>query len=199
MALIALIQFGALVYGGYVIFVARPVYTIFHGDRFEVVSANEYDETELKKNPVNSYTQFSLTGPRWVGAVMPETDVKEKQRILFSALAGGGLRTMPQYYVPFDQIKVEAIRNGRLASELISPDTLSLEAARIKSTSALSKTRVSADQIESLKAWVAQLSAPIEKVVLLPIKSSGKFGVVALHNDTGALLGAKAIDPWWYQ
>jgi hypothetical protein len=49
LAVIALLQSAALTYGALVAAEARPVYTVFVVDRFEVVAANALDPAELAK------------------------------------------------------------------------------------------------------------------------------------------------------
>lgn len=50
-SLVAMIQFLALVYGLYAVFMARPVFVVFEKDRFVVVSAAEIDTASLKQAP----------------------------------------------------------------------------------------------------------------------------------------------------
>lgn len=52
-SLVAIVQFIALVYGLYAVFIARPVYVVFEKDRFVVVSAAEINTSLLAQAPKN--------------------------------------------------------------------------------------------------------------------------------------------------
>jgi hypothetical protein len=65
LALIVLIQFGALIYGLHSVASARPVFLAFEGDRFRVVQANDIDKDKLKEAPPG-LTSLSIMGPRLV-------------------------------------------------------------------------------------------------------------------------------------
>lgn len=192
LTVIILLQLSAMIYGIHSTFIARPVYTVFFGDRFEVVTASEYDAGNLKKIATHPYVQFPVMGPHWVGAVMP-ADAKEKERVMFSAVAGGGLKMEPQYYVSYDKIKLDAAKNGKRVNDVLS---------NAKNVDALTEQKnikkPSQEQIASLIDWINTFSVGADKIVLVPMKGTPDYATVALHADTGDILGAKAIDPWWY-
>ena len=66
LAVIAVLQLGALLYGCSVMFNARPVYNVFVVDRFEVVAANAIDE-ESREKAAPEFRSLPLTGPKVVG------------------------------------------------------------------------------------------------------------------------------------
>lgn len=66
-ALIAIVQFGALVYGLSQMAAARPVFIALEGDRFRVVQAMDVDLTQLAKAPPELRT-LGYTGPRVISA-----------------------------------------------------------------------------------------------------------------------------------
>src|SRR4029453_13346794 len=70
LAVIALLQLSALVYGCSVMFKARPVFNVFVVDRFEVVAANGVDEESLEKAQA-PFRTLSLTGPKIAAARAP--------------------------------------------------------------------------------------------------------------------------------
>ena len=88
LTIIATLQFVALVYGAWVTFEARPVYTVFAKDHFDVVAANELDGADLAQ-AAPEYRSLSLTGPRIVGVRMP-TDVNERNNVVFAVTDGKG-------------------------------------------------------------------------------------------------------------
>jgi hypothetical protein len=51
LSVIAFLQIVALAYGVYIMFEARPVYTAFVKDRFEVVPADQLDAVDLAEGP----------------------------------------------------------------------------------------------------------------------------------------------------
>ena len=51
LSVIAALQIAALAYGVWVMFEARPVYTAFAMDRFDIVSANQLDPSDLDAGP----------------------------------------------------------------------------------------------------------------------------------------------------
>lgn len=193
LTVIGLVQISALIYGMYSTFIARPVYAVFYGDRFETVCANEYSDEALKKIAGSPYAQFSWRGPRWVAALMPD-DAKEKERIMFSAVIGGGLKLEPQYYVPFDQVKNRALNIGKRADDLIVT-------SRLASTpgGAIKNKFGRFERPELIRSWSGDLNMSTERIVLIPLKGSTDYGVVAVNADSGDILGARAIDPWWYE
>ena len=83
LAVIALLQLAALVYGCSVMFTARPVYSVFVVDRFEVIAANAIDE-ESREKAVPEFRALSLAGPKVVGAREPR-DPKWMSDIVMSA------------------------------------------------------------------------------------------------------------------
>src|ERR1022692_3831778 len=88
LAIIGCVQLAALAYGSYTIFIARPVFTVFAVDRFEVVAANAIKREELAKATSPAFSTLSLTGPRVVAARIP-SDPQDRSRITTESLAGG--------------------------------------------------------------------------------------------------------------
>ena len=65
LAFIGMLQAAALTYGVTVAAAARPVYTAFVVDRFEVAAANEIDPDELTKVTNPEYKTLPWTGPKY--------------------------------------------------------------------------------------------------------------------------------------
>lgn len=101
LAIIAVLQLSALMYGVGVVFMGRPVYAVYNVDMFTIVSAVDIPEVELHKAGIQS---LPIWGPRIVGARLP-VDGTERKAILFSALNGGpDLPQMPRYYLPYETV-----------------------------------------------------------------------------------------------
>jgi hypothetical protein len=101
LAVIGLLQTAALSYGLYVMFEARPAFTVFTNDQFQVASVADIEpkELELAKNP--EWRRFALTGPLVVAATAPVTQ-KDKDEILGAALVGADWHQFPRLYVSYD-------------------------------------------------------------------------------------------------
>lgn len=109
---IGLMQAAALTYGVSIAAEARPAYTVFVFDRFEVVAANALDPAELAKVQHEEFKSLSWTGPRVVGVIKP-IDPKEQMRVLMAVTQGFDLQHFPQYYVPYANVAAEAGRRAQ--------------------------------------------------------------------------------------
>lgn len=110
---IAALQVSALIYGCHVIAEARPAFIVFVKDQFEIVSAVELAPADLKQARRAEFRQVPLTGPVVVAAE-PPADRKEMQALLFLALEQGrDMRHFPQYYVPYDEYRQQALARAR--------------------------------------------------------------------------------------
>jgi len=111
LSVIALAQVTALSYGLFTMFEARPVFTVFAVDRFEVVTPTDFKPGSLDKASSPEYASFPLTGPRVVGARMP-TDAATKEKLMFGEL-GGDLAALPRFYVPYDTVASDVARRAK--------------------------------------------------------------------------------------
>ena len=104
LSVIAFLQIAALVYGVYIMFEARPVYTVFVKDRFEVVPADQLDPADLAAGP-EQYRTLSLNGPRLIGVRFPDkSNIEEWNKLVFSAVGGKDIQNFPKYYVPYGEV-----------------------------------------------------------------------------------------------
>ena len=83
LAIIGCVQLAALAYGTYTIFIARPVFTVFAVDRFEVVAANGIKSEDLAKATSPAFSSLSFTGPRVVAARLP-SDPQERSQLMIN-------------------------------------------------------------------------------------------------------------------
>lgn len=106
LSLVALVQIGALIYGMYTTYVARPVYVIFYQDHFASIMANDIDQAWLKEAKNEEYKKLPLWGPRWV-AVPPAGNTREESDYSFyealRPISGIGVELQIKYYVPLQQ------------------------------------------------------------------------------------------------
>ena len=108
LAVIALLQVGALLYGTYVVFLARPAFIVFVKDRFEVVSAADLAPEALAAARYPQFQRPALTGPTLAAAVMP-TDPAERTKVVEAALAGSDLQQLPRLWVPYEEQRKEVL------------------------------------------------------------------------------------------
>ena len=94
---IGVVQVGALFYGLYTSFVARPVYTVFVLDRLEVVSAVELEKEDIAEARLPEFETLPLFGPKNICVEMPN-DAEEKSDLMFLGLAGKDIHLIPKYY-----------------------------------------------------------------------------------------------------
>lgn len=175
LAIIGFIQLAALFYGTSVLFEARPVYLVFTVDRFEVVSARDLLPEEINKVQNEDYKSLSITGPKLVTALMPK-NIKESQRILFSALDGGpDLQGMPQYYVPYLETKNEII-------------------GRIKLLNDLSKVR--SDFKTEIISQAESEGYDKSTIGYLPVHAGNIFITAIMDRNTAEVIKLVKTDPW---
>ena len=177
LAAIATLQLAALLYGGYVMFQARPVYIVFVKDRFELATAADIDPEELAKVTRPEFRSLPLTGPRLVGA-RPPTDEKERERILFASVFGGtDLHSFPQYYVSYEEIAAEAAAKGLTLAQAraVEPEGAAAVADHL-AAEGRSEGEVRYLLVRARRTWLAAVVDAKSGAVLafLPVKSRSR-------------------------
>lgn len=112
LAVIAVIQFSALIYGTWVIYNERPAFLVFEVDQFQVISAAEVAKRDASFD-ARPLADKVFGAPQLVYAKRP-TDPTLKTRLLMEALEGrGDLAWHPEYYEPIeshrDEMRARAI------------------------------------------------------------------------------------------
>jgi hypothetical protein len=114
---IALLQIVAMTYGLHTMFEARPVYTVFAVDRFEITAANEITGEALKRARPE-FASLPLTGPRVVGAKLPQ-DPEEKLDFALQSIGGlRDLKAVPRLYVPYGSIALNVALRAKPLEKL---------------------------------------------------------------------------------
>ena len=108
LAIIAALQVGALVYGMYAVYLARPAFIVFVADQFQIASAAQLDPEELAKAKYPEFRQPPLGGPMLAFAVLP-TDPAELRRFALVGLAGHDLQEFPRFFVPYADRTAEVL------------------------------------------------------------------------------------------
>jgi hypothetical protein len=99
---IALLQIAALLYGCYIVSIARPAFIVFVKDQFQVATVAELEPEQLAEAKYPQYRQPSWWGPVLVHGDWPK-DHQEQQMLMFAGLAGVDLQHFPKYYAPYEQ------------------------------------------------------------------------------------------------
>lgn len=106
-ALVVLIQLGALGYGVWTLSHARPVHLVFEIDQFRVISDADIDRTQLAKAPVE-LRRLPWTGPTLIAARRSRTP-QELIESIDSALGGVDIAMQPARWVAFDTARYEVL------------------------------------------------------------------------------------------
>jgi hypothetical protein len=170
---IGIVQLAAFIYGVYAAANTRPAYIVFVGDRFEVVAAGAIDDADLAQGGDRHSTRPKW-GPQLV-AIREAQDPKEREKMMFSGLAGKDYAVLPAYYVPYEhglpEIKRRALPVSAL--ELRHPEAKPL-----------------------VSSAVAQLQVPVERLLWMPVMHKSGFWTVLLDSDTGQPVSWLPVDPY---
>ena len=171
-AVVGTVQIAALVYGVTIVSGTRPVYVAFSLDRLEIVSAGDINEKELAAARNAVYRTLPISGPRYVGIQIPES---EHNDALFEALDGNEEQFRPKFYVPYET-QLEAIRT------------------RAKPIEALAQKNPASKPL--LEAAMRDVSIPAERVRWLPVHYGDKFWTALIDYDDGKPVTYFDFDPY---
>ena len=169
--IVALIQLGALGYGLWTVFVARPVHMVFEIDRFRVVHAIEVDETVLSQVPEGIKT-MPIAGPNLL-AVRPFKDDKEKMEATLAALQGVSLASRADLWRTYEDAIGDILKEAKPATQLVTRfPTQAAEIARV----------------------LKEVNRTPQNVVYLPLVSRKSFWTVFLDPITAQVLTTMPLD-----
>lgn len=103
-AMIAMVQLCALIYGTVSLWNGRPLYYAFSEDVLQLVQAYDIDghELALARRQNAQLVPHWYSVPRWIWAPLPQ-DSGERSKIVTSAISGGeDVISMPRYYQPWN-------------------------------------------------------------------------------------------------
>jgi hypothetical protein len=101
LGLVALIQLGALGFGLFTVWQARPLFLVLEMDRFKVVMAPDLDSAAVAALPT-ALQPGRLSGPVTVATREPK-DSKERNAVLFASIQGGrDYAERPEFYLPYE-------------------------------------------------------------------------------------------------
>jgi hypothetical protein len=170
LAAIALFQLVALLYGCYVVSLARPAFIVFVKDQFQVATVAELEAQQLAEAKYPEYRKPSWSGPVLVYGDWPK-DFQEQQTLMFAGLAGVDLQHFPKYYAPYEQGREQILAR---ALPLASVHKTDPEAAKVIDEW-VARSGVDTQNLRYLRlrgriAWVAVLidartAAPVKMLV----------------------------------
>jgi membrane-associated phospholipid phosphatase len=97
---IVALQLLALLYGLYVVFLARPVVLIFEFDRFRIVSDSEVVKSELP-SALPAYQQLPIGGPITVSLRRSEPGAERSNALATAVFEGVDTSQRPIFWVPY--------------------------------------------------------------------------------------------------
>ncbi len=169
--IVVLLQLGALGYGLWTVYAARPVHLVFEIDRFQTVHAIEVDADLLKKAPPNLRIT-PLLGPTLL-AVRPFKDSNESGEATMAALSGVSLSSRPDLWQEYEAAKPRVRTVAKPAASLL--------------------TRFPA-QKSTIEQAVNDVGRPIDKLAYVPMKSRMQFWTVLLDAQTMDVVGFINLD-----
>lgn len=165
MAFIALVQFGAMGYGVWTMYEARPVYLAFEVDRFRAIQAVDVPDSLLPMAPVE-FRSLPKFGPKLI-AVRPFKDEKERMDATLAALQGVPLGARPDLWTPYEDAVRMVLKAAKPVEELVE------RAPRDKA---------------SILDTIAAAHLEVSEVSYLPLVGRKDFWTVLILSKTGRIL-----------
>lgn len=116
LAVIAVLQIGAFLYGLVTVFQARPIALVFEKDRFQVVTAVQVNVPELDK-ALPAFRRLPLNGPWLLGSREPFDS--ERNEALFMALEGFDRAQRPVFWQPYNESVERVLTKSRPLADLL--------------------------------------------------------------------------------
>lgn len=114
LAVIALLQVGALAYGVHALYSSRPAFLVAEADRITMIYAHAV-RTEGAEDA--AYSSVPKWGPELVALQVPDDAASISQAIELMMGGGGELRERLVAYAPFEEVRERMRRSARSASE----------------------------------------------------------------------------------
>ncbi|NMM78975.1 hypothetical protein B2J88_44640 [Rhodococcus sp. SRB_17] len=164
LALVAVIQLGALGYGLWTVTVARPVHVVFETDRFRLVTAAEIDAADLQQAP-DGLRQLPWGGPTLISVREP-LDGDELLKSVELSLAGQDPSLRPGWWQAYAVGLPQVLERARPLTELAQ--------ARLEKNPLLEKAVRKSGMPASDLLWLPLTSARTMEWVVLLDKATGQ-------------------------
>jgi hypothetical protein len=170
---IVLLQLGALLYGGMIIYQQRPAFVVFGVDRFTTIPAAEVDFDQIKYPELK---RIAGIGPRLAQA-RPPADPQRRQELMFAVLMEGqkDWEYRAEFYEPY-------------RPDLAHLRARSLDLAKIAARDATAQAAVA--------AFAEQRDGRLDDYFYLPLRGKNQDFVLALSATDGMPAGWIPISPW---
>ena len=168
---VGVLQLGALAYGLWTVYVARPVHIVFEYDRFRVVHAIDVPPELLPKAP-KSIDALPIFGPSSL-SLRPFLDESEKMEATVAAIQGVSLSSRPDLWQTYEAGKPDALK--------------------VAKPTALLKARF-ADQSKDIDAVLTKVSRTAENTVYVPMVGRKSFWTVFLDPQTAEIVAYMPLD-----
>lgn len=133
---VATLQLSALLYGLYVMWVARPVFIVASVDRLEIVYAGNITDAAFAAAEFPEFSKEPLSGPIFAVTRRPKPGA-ENVEVMNITLSGSDTQFYPRYFVPpTPQILANFWRRAKKIDEL-PPETKSVVKAYLQSNKVL--------------------------------------------------------------
>lgn len=162
---IALLQIAAMGYGLNVMFEARPVFTVFNKNHFQVVSVVDIDSRELALGRKSEWRTLSITGPRLVAIGTP--DKSNKEEVIFANIVSARASQYPKLYDDYNNHHTEIIKAGKPLPELLAID---------------------ANNREVINKFLEKTNRPATDFLFLPVESMVDDMAAIVDAKTGELI-----------
>jgi len=174
LAIIAMLQIAALVYGINVMASARPAYVVYVRGVFDLVPANNVVTEGMAQAPLPEFQSMPLTGPRLAAARVP-VDPDMQLKIATEALGGGpDLTAYPRYYIPYATASREAAGRGKPLSVL---------------------AQASPENAAAVAKLAASSGKSVAEMVYLPLRTRAVQMSIVLDKSTGDVVGVLPLEP----
>jgi len=168
------LQVLALLYGLYVVFLARPVVLIFEFDRFRIISDSEVVKSELPE-ALPAFQELPIGGPITVALRRSETGEERSNALATAVFEGVDTSQRPKFWIPYGA------------------------AERAQATLLARPVELLAKQYPDAQKSIDQLLAPgnysIESTGFLPVRAKNE-GVV-LIDQSGDVIGFLQLDGYF--
>ena len=118
LTVIVLLQIFALGYGVYSVSEGRPVWTVFNGNRFELIRNNELLYVSVDSSVDNEYYHPSLLGPKYVAVKIAEDSLEREKNMFDEVMGDVSLAQRPERYVAITEANGRIIETAEDISDL---------------------------------------------------------------------------------
>lgn len=173
MALVVLIQLGALAYGMHTVYQARPLFLVHEVDRFRVISLPDFngDDVSAALGQLDRALKPRLLGGPVTVGIRDPLSRGERQDVMLESIAGGrDYAQRPEFYRPYDaayQAKVLA-RAKPLQSFVQHFPEVAQEAANLVKTKGVSLENALFLPVLHKQEWVAVMDGQARILGFLP-------------------------------